>query len=51
MVHAIVFDGIVTQRLLDKSKDKNIRVIIGTKLGNIQYKPPEVLVLTINDIT
>ena len=51
MVHAIVFDGIVTQRLLDKSKDKNIRVIIGTKLGNIQYKPPEILVLTINDIT
>lgn len=50
IIHAIVFDGIITQRLLDKSKDKNIKIIIGTKLGNIQYKPPETLVLTINDI-
>ncbi len=49
-VYAIVFDGIITQRLLDKSRDKSIKIIIGTKLGNIQFKPPEILILTFNDI-
>ncbi len=49
-VYAVVFDGIITQRLLDTALDKNIKVVIGTKLGNVQYKHPDILVLTMNDI-
>ena len=49
-VNAIVFDGIITQRLIDAAKDKNVKIIIGTKLGNINYKPSELILLTFNDL-
>jgi sRNA-binding protein len=48
-VSAIVFDGIVTQRLLDIAHNKNIREIIGIKLGNVVKMPKSVKVLTKND--
>ncbi|RLG82593.1 MAG: DNA primase [Thermoprotei archaeon] len=49
-VTAIVFDGIVTQRLVDAVKEKNIKVIIGAKLGNITHKPSNVLILSFSDV-
>ena len=45
-----MFDGIITQRLIDAAKDKNVKIIIGTKLGNINYKPSELILLTFNDL-
>jgi DNA primase len=48
-VSAIVFDGIVTQRLLDIANNKNVREIIGIKLGNVVKMPKAVKVLTKND--
>ncbi len=49
-IYAIVFDGIVTQRLLDAAKSRGIKILIGAKLGNITYKPEEIIVLTFNDL-
>ncbi len=49
-IHAIVFDGIITQRLIDKAVDKNVKIMIGAKMGRINYKPLELLTLTFNDI-
>jgi DNA primase len=48
-VSAIVFDGIVTQRLLDIANNKNVKEIIGIKLGNVVKMPKTVKVLTKND--
>ena len=48
-VNAIVFDGIVTQRLLDKAVEKNVKIVVGAKVGKITYKPPEILVLTFSE--
>jgi DNA primase len=48
-VSAIVFDGIVTQRLLDIANNKNVKEIIGIKLGNVVKMPKAVKVLTKND--
>lgn len=45
----IVFDGIVTQRLLDIAKNKNIKEVIGIKLGNVIKMPKSVKVLTKSD--
>ncbi len=45
-VHAIVFDGIVTQRLADLSDKKKIGVLVGIKLGNVFRKPASVLIHT-----
>lgn len=38
-IHTIVFDGVVTQRLVDVASDKNVKRVIGVKVGNINKKP------------
>jgi DNA primase len=48
-VTAVVFDGIITQRLLDIANNKNVREIVGIKLGNVVKLPKAVKVLTKND--
>jgi DNA primase len=48
-IDAIVFDGIVTQRLLDIAKNKNVKEVIGIKMGNVIKMPKAVKVLTKND--
>ncbi len=49
-VYGIVMDGIITQRLLDIMSQKKIKMVIGTKLGNITYKDSGILILTYNDV-
>ncbi|MEM4258438.1 MAG: DNA primase DnaG [Candidatus Thermoplasmatota archaeon] len=48
-VTAVVFDGIITQRLLDIANNKNVREIVGIKLGNVVKLPKAIKVLTKND--
>ncbi|RME80158.1 MAG: DNA primase [Methanobacteriota archaeon] len=38
-VKAIVFDGIITQRLADIAKSKGVAYVVGIKIGNINKKP------------
>ncbi|MBN2121961.1 DNA primase [Candidatus Micrarchaeota archaeon] len=38
-IHAIVFDGIVTQRLVDLAESKGVAVLVGGKMGNVSKKP------------
>jgi len=49
-IDTVVFDGIITQRLLDIANNKNIKEIVGMKLGNVVKKPKSVSVLTKNDM-
>jgi DNA primase len=49
-VKAVVFDGVVTQRLLDIASDKGIATLVGVKTGNITKKPATVEVLTRGDL-
>ncbi|MEM4596069.1 MAG: DNA primase DnaG [Desulfurococcaceae archaeon] len=49
-VYAVVMDGIITQRLLDIASTKAIKLIIGARVGKIQYKNPNLVVLTFNEI-
>ena len=49
-VNAVVFDGIVTQRLLTTAAEKGIKLLIGAKIGNISKKHHEVQVLTFSDV-
>ncbi|MEM1685535.1 MAG: DNA primase DnaG [Acidilobaceae archaeon] len=51
-VFAVVFDGIVTQRLLEVASEKNISLLIGARMGTkLSFKPPNVRVLTFSDLT
>ncbi len=45
-IATVVFDGIITQRLLDIANNKNVKEIVGIKLGNVVKMPSSVKVLT-----
>jgi len=45
-IFAIVFDGIVTQRLADLADSKKVAVLVGIKLGNVFRKPSGILIHT-----
>ena len=49
-INSVVFDGIITQRLLDIASSKNITEIVGIKLGNVVKKPTSVKILTKKDL-
>lgn len=49
-ISTVIFDGIITQRLLDIANNKNIKEIIGIKIGNVVKKPVSVEVLTRKDL-
>lgn len=42
----VVFDGIITQRILDLAASQGTGTIVGTKLGNVTKQPTSVEVLT-----
>lgn len=45
-VAAVVFDGVITQRLLDIAADRKIQTLVGVKEGNVSDQPDNVDVLT-----
>ncbi len=47
-VHAVVFDGIITQRLADLAEAKGASILVGVKLGNVFRHPAGVLIHTKN---
>ncbi len=49
-VYAVIFDGIVTQRLVEKAGAKKVKLLIGAKIGKINEKPQDVIILTFNDL-
>jgi serine/threonine-protein kinase RIO1 len=38
-ISSIVFDGVVTQRLVDLCKEKEIETIVGAKISDLKYRP------------
>lgn len=49
-VNTVVFDGIVTQRLVDIASEKNIKYLIGARVSEVVKQPLSVSLLTFNDI-
>lgn len=49
-ISSVVFDGIITQRLLDIANSKDIKEIVGIKIGNVVKLPTSVRVLTKKDL-
>lgn len=49
-VHAVVIDGIITQRLINVAASKNVKLIIGARVGKLQFKPVEPTFITFNDL-
>ncbi|TFG56439.1 MAG: DNA primase [Methanomassiliicoccus sp.] len=49
-ISAVVFDGIITQRILDLASDLKIVTIVGTKMGNITKQPAGIDVWSKDDL-
>ncbi|UCG69887.1 MAG: DNA primase [Thermoplasmata archaeon] len=50
-VKTLVFDGIITQRLVDIATEKGVDTIVGSKLGNVSKQVTSVKILTKNDLS
>lgn len=50
-ISTVVFDGVVTQRILDIAADRKIPLIVGAKMGNITKHPTGVDVWTRDSLT
>jgi len=49
-VYAVVFDGIVTQRVVDIAQEKGIKIIIGARVGNVVRKPVDLVISTFSEL-
>jgi DNA primase len=49
-VSAVIFDGVVTQRLVEIANEKGVEYLIGAKIGNITKKPADLRLLTAADL-
>ncbi len=49
-ISAAIFDGVITQRLVDIASGKGVSYLIGAKIGNIDKKPVGIKLLTIEDL-
>jgi len=49
-VSAIVFDGVISQRILDVSIERGIKTVVGTRKGNITKMPAEMTIFTKEDL-
>jgi len=47
---AVVFDGIITQRILDIASEMNMHSVVGTKMGTITKQPAGIEVWTRSDL-
>ncbi|RLE88432.1 MAG: DNA primase [Thermoprotei archaeon] len=49
-VSYLVFDGIVTQRIVDLSVDKGIKIIVGARIGDMTKKVEGVAIVTFDEL-
>ncbi len=43
---SVVFDGVITQRIVDLAKDKNLDYVVGIKMGDVTKVPTSLKILT-----
>lgn len=49
-VDTIIFDGIITQRIVDVAKDRNIKNIVASRISKAVKKPSNIQLTTLQDI-
>jgi len=49
-VHTIVFDGIVTQRLLDLAEERAVKVVVGDRIADLTRRPPSIRIITLPEV-
>ncbi len=49
-VPTVVFDGVITQRLVDIATKKNTKLLIGAAVADIDVKPNSLKIFTFDDL-
>lgn len=49
-VSAVIFDGVISQRLVDISSGRDVECLVGARIGNISKKPAELRLLTSKEL-
>ncbi|WP_321420081.1 DNA primase DnaG [uncultured Methanomethylovorans sp.] len=49
-IKSVIFDGVITQRILDIAENKGIENLVGAKIGSITKRPSSVKILTVRDL-
>ena len=49
-VSTIVFDGVISQRIIDVSSERGITTVVGTRKGNITKMPADIVIWTKDDL-
>lgn len=49
-IESVVFDGMITQRILDIAAEKNVKCLVGAELGHITKHPTTVKILTASSL-
>ncbi len=47
---SVVFDGVITQRIVDLAKEKDMDYVVGIKIGDVVKMPTSLKVLTPDSI-
>ncbi len=46
----LLFDGVVTQRLIDLAENRNIKLVIGDRISEIAKRPMNLKIMTMNEL-
>jgi DNA primase len=49
-VETIVFDGVVTQRLLDLAEERGVKLVVGDRLAELTRRPGSIKVMTLPEV-
>lgn len=49
--YILLFDGVITQRILDIAEEKNISYVIGDRLSEVVRRPANIKVMTFSDLS
>jgi len=48
--HTVVFDGVITQRLVDVAGERGVKRIIGDRISGVAKRPVDIELLTVSDL-
>jgi hypothetical protein len=49
-ISTVIFDGVITQRLVEIANEKKVEHLVGAKVGNITKKPAQLNLFTASDM-
>ncbi len=49
-IHTIVFDGVVTQRLLDLAEERGVKLVVGDRIADLARKPASIKIMTLPEV-